>query len=117
MTGTPPATMVVRGRIATLAGDDGPAWVEAIGIAGGRVVAAGSVGDVEAAAGPGARRMTLGRDEAAIPGLTDAHLHLVEAALAGTRVQLEDADSIDAFVGRIRANANGLGDGDAWIQG
>ena len=64
----PHATLVVRGRIATLAGDDGPGWVEAIGIAGGRVVAAGSLGDVDAASGPGARLIDLGPDEAAVPG-------------------------------------------------
>ena len=112
----PHATLVVRGRIATLAGDDGPGWVEAIGIAGGRVVAAGSLGDVGAASGRGTRVIELGPDEAAVPGLTDSHLHLVEAALARARVQLEDADSVEVLVARVRAAAAQTA-GDAWIEG
>ena len=101
----PHATLVVRGRIATLVGDDGPGWVDAIAIADGRVVAAGSVGDVDAAAGPGTRVIELGPDEVAVPGLTDSHLHLVETALARPRVQLEDADAIEVLVERVRAAA------------
>jgi predicted amidohydrolase YtcJ len=112
----PHATLVVRGRIATLAGDDGPGWVEAIGMADGRIVAAGTRGDVEAATGPGTRVVELGPDEVAVPGLTDSHLHLVEAALARARVQLEDADSIDVLVARFHEAAGRI-DADAWIEG
>ena len=113
---TSPATLVVRGRIATLGGDDGPGWVEAIGIADGRVVASGSVGDVEAAARRRARVVQLAPDEVAVPGLTDSHLHLVEAALTRSRVQLEDEDSIDVLVARVRAAAERVAD-DTWIEG
>src|SRR5690349_24669984 len=88
---TPSATLVVRGRIATLAGVGGPAWADAIGISGGRVVAAGTVDQVDAAARSGVRVLELAPDEVAVPGLTDSHLHLVEAALTRSRVQLEDA--------------------------
>src|SRR6187397_867050 len=95
---TPRASFVVRGRIATLAGDDGPGWVEAIGIAGGRVVSVGTRDAVDAAAGPNTRIIDIGPDEAIVPGLTDSHLHLVEAALSRSRVQLEHADSIDELV-------------------
>ncbi|HEU0244077.1 MAG TPA: hypothetical protein VFQ75_09245, partial [Candidatus Limnocylindrales bacterium] len=63
---TPRATLVIRGRIASLAGDDGPGWVDAIGIADGRVVAAGSRDAVAAAAGPGTRTLDLGPDEVAV---------------------------------------------------
>jgi predicted amidohydrolase YtcJ len=111
------ATLVVRGRIATLGGDEGPGWVEAIGIAGGRIVAAGTRDAVDAAAGPGTRTIELGPDEAVVPGITDSHLHLVEAALSRSRVQLEHADSIDELVRRIRAGADRLPDVDAWIEG
>ena len=62
---------------------------------GGRVVAAGSAADVEGLVGPGTRRLALAPDEVAIPGLTDAHLHLAEAALARRRVNLDGARSID----------------------
>ena len=37
---------------------------------------------IEAAAGPRTRRLVLAPDEVAIPGLTDAHLHLADAAIS-----------------------------------
>jgi len=113
---TPPATLVVRGRIATLGGDEGAGWVDAIGIADGRVVAAGSVSEVDAAAAAGARVLQLSADEVAVPGVTDSHLHLVEAAMARSRLQLEDAESIDALVARVRSAADRTPD-DGWIDG
>ena len=121
--------LVVRGRIATLAGAGGAGWVEAIAIAGGRVVAAGSWSDVSALAGAGTRVLRLAPDEIAIPGITDAHLHLAEAALARTRVDLEGAGAIGELTERVRdfaamrnAPASGGGgddprDPDAWIEG
>jgi predicted amidohydrolase YtcJ len=117
MTAAPRASLVVRGRIATLAGDDGPGWVEALAIRGGRVVAAGSRDEVEAAVGPGTRTLDVAPDEVAIPGLTDAHLHLAEAALARSRAALEDASSIEELIERVRAFAARVPDGDRWIEG
>ena len=64
----------------------GPGWAEAIAVRGGRVVAAGRADDVAGLAGPGTRRLDLRPDEVAIPGLTDAHLHLADAALERSRV-------------------------------
>ncbi|HEY6569359.1 MAG TPA: amidohydrolase family protein, partial [Candidatus Limnocylindrales bacterium] len=112
---TPPADLVLVGRIATLAGTDGPGWAEAIAVSGGRVVAAGTAVDVGGLAGPGTRRLTLARDEVAVPGLTDAHLHLVDTALAGSRVALEGCGSIDELVDRVRAAAGP--DLERWIEG
>lgn len=115
--------LLVIGRIATLAGDQGPGWVEALAIRAGRVVAAGRETEVALLAGSATRRVPLAPDEVAVPGLTDAHLHLAEAALARTRVQLEGAGGIEELVGRIRAAADaGAADGaaregDAWIEG
>ncbi|MEO5966077.1 MAG: amidohydrolase [Candidatus Limnocylindrales bacterium] len=117
MSTTPRAGLIVHGRIATLAGADGPGWVDALGIARGRVIAAGTRDAVGAAAGPGTRVLTLAPDEVAIPGLTDAHLHLVETALARSRVQLEGVTGIDGFVDGIRAAAAASRDADAWIEG
>ena len=119
---TASADLVVVGRIATLAGADGPGWAEAIAVRGGRVVAAGRADDVAGLAGPGTRRLELRDDEVAIPGLTDAHLHLADAALERSRVDLDGCASIDELVGRVRAaaEAHGAGtpgDGDAWIEG
>jgi predicted amidohydrolase YtcJ len=111
------AELVIEGRIATLRGDAGPGWVESIAIRGGRVVASGTVADVGAAAGTGARRLRLGPDEVALPGLTDAHLHLATAALAATRVDLEGSSSIDALVGSVAARVAGAPEPTGWILG
>ena len=74
-----PLDTLITGRIATLAGDDGFGWVEAIGIRDGRVAFAGSEVDLETRADPFTERIALEPDEVAIPGLTDAHLHLAQA--------------------------------------
>lgn len=111
------AGLLVTGRIATLAGAAGPGWVEAIAVDGGRVVAAGSLAQVEVAAAPGSRRLALAPDEVAIPGMTDAHLHLAEAALARRRVDLEGTRSIDAMLDRVRAAAAARPGREPWIEG
>lgn len=117
MTQTGRAELIVTGRIASLAGTDGPGWVEAVAIAGGRVLASGCASEIQALAGPGTRHLRLAPDEVAIPGLTDAHLHLVEAALARERVNLEDCRSVEGLVERIRAAAEALPDESGWIEG
>ncbi len=116
---TTSADLVVVGRIATLGGSEGPGWAEAIAVRGGRVVAAGRADEIEGLAGPGTRRLALRPDEVAIPGLTDAHLHLVDAALARSRVALDGCESIDELVRRVRRGpeAGPSNDGGAWIEG
>ncbi len=110
------ADLIVSGRIATLAGDDGFGWVDAVAIEGERVVAAGSRAEVDVLAGSATRRLDLGPDEVAIPGLTDAHLHLAEAAVAAERVDLTGAATLDEAIARIRAAHERLPEG-AWLQG
>ncbi|MFN8629053.1 MAG: hypothetical protein U0838_01650 [Chloroflexota bacterium] len=109
--------LIVAGRIASLAGDRGPGWVEAVAVARGRVLAAGPRADVEALAGPATRRLDLAPDEAAIPGLTDAHLHVVSAALARQAVDLAGVASPAELLERVRAFAHAHPGGDRWIEG
>jgi predicted amidohydrolase YtcJ len=110
------ADIVLSGRIATLAGESGLGWVEAIAIRDGRVVAAGSAAEVEPNVGPATRRIALEPAEVAIPGLTDAHLHLAETALNADRVDLSDASTLDEALARIRAAHESLNPG-AWLEG
>lgn len=107
---------LLRGRIATLAGDDGPGWVEAIGIEGGRVLAAGPADDVRSALPASAVEVRLRPDEAAMPALTDSHLHLAETALAAIRVDLADAPTLGEGLRRVAAAAT-EGGGRGWIEG
>lgn len=111
-----PLDMLITGRIATLAGDTGYGWVEAIGIHDGRVAFAGTEVYLETRADPFTERIRLEPDQVAIPGLTDAHLHLVQAALATRQVDFEDAPTLDEGLRRLGAAHGRLSDG-AWLEG
>ncbi|HXR27421.1 MAG TPA: hypothetical protein VN771_06125, partial [Candidatus Baltobacteraceae bacterium] len=74
-----PADLLVRGRIATLAGEAGFGWVQAIAVGEGRIVAAGSRADVASLSGPATRHLELGANHVVLPAITDAHLHLTDA--------------------------------------
>ena len=117
MSGGRRADLVVTGRIATLAGAGGPGWAEALAIVDGRVAAAGSAAEIEALAGPGTRRIDLRPDEVALPGLTDAHLHLVEAALARMRIDLHGAETVIQAQAAVRTAVETHPDADRWIEG
>ncbi len=108
--------LLVEGRIATLAGETGFGWVEAIGVAGGRVVAAGPRRDVDALAGASTRRLALAPDEVVLPALRDAHIHLVEAARTVNQVDLSDAATLAAGLEIIAVAHGRLPDG-AWLEG
>ncbi|MDQ6795808.1 MAG: amidohydrolase [Chloroflexota bacterium] len=110
-----PADLVIEGRIATLAGDTGLGWVEALAVSGGRVVAAGKAWEVAALAGPRTRRIQLAPDEVALPGLTDAHLHLAECRLAADRPDLTSLSLEDGLT-RLRRAHERL-PADRWLQG
>jgi len=111
-----PLDMLITGRIATLTGDVGFGWVEAIGIRDGRIAFAGSEVDLETRADPFTERIRLDADQVAIPGLTDAHLHLAQAAMASRHVDLDDAATLDEGLARLRATHERLPDG-AWLEG
>ena len=110
------ADLVIEGRIATLADEEGFGWVEAIAIRTGRVVATGSRAAVEGAVGPRTRRMRLAPDEAAIPGLSDAHLHLAEGGLSADRIDLTSSSSLEAGLAVI-ADAHAALPPDRWLEG
>lgn len=111
-----PLDTLITGRIATLAGDTGFGWVEAIGIRNGRVAFAGSEVDLETRADPFTERIALEADQVAIPGLTDAHLHLTQAALASRHVDLGDTATLDDGLARLRTAHERLPEG-AWLEG
>ena len=91
--------------------------MEALAIKGGRVLAAGRAADVLDLAGPGTRRIDLAPDEAVLPGLTDGHLHLADAAVAAVQLELETSPTLEAGLERIRAAHEALSDPNAWLRG
>ncbi|HEX6868495.1 MAG TPA: amidohydrolase family protein, partial [Candidatus Limnocylindrales bacterium] len=112
-----PLEMLITGRIATLAGASGFGWVEAIGIRDGRIAFAGSEIELETRADPFTERIRLEPEQVAIPGLTDAHLHLAQAAIAAGQVDLTDAPTLAEGLERVRRAHVAAPDPDAWIEG
>jgi len=112
-----PLEALVTGRIATLAGDAGFGWVEAVGISRGRVAFAGSAVELETRADPFTVRFELDPDEVAIPGLTDAHLHLAEGGIALDRIDLSSTATIDEGLALVAAAHTAATDDDAWLEG
>ncbi len=112
-----PLDALITGRIATLAGDVGFGWVEAVGIRDGRVAFAGTEVDLETRADPHTERISLEPDEVAVPGLTDAHLHLAQCAVAARQVDLSDAATLEVGLARIGAAHQRLDDPSAWLEG
>ena len=112
-----PLDTLITGRIATLAGETGFGWVEALGLRDGRVAFAGRAVDLETRADPHTHRITLAPDEVAIPGITDAHLHLASLANGLRHVDLSAASTLTDGLARIRAAHEAALDPDAWLEG
>ena len=116
---SPRAERLLTGRIATLAGEHGFGWVEALATSDGRVLAAGSRDEVEALAGPQTLRWDLPPDLAVVPSLTDAHIHCVDAALAADQPDLTglDREGVLTALGSAHEALLERGDEDSWLLG
>ncbi len=115
-----PPDLIVLGRIASLAGEEGFGWLEGLAVLEGRIVAAGPRHDIVALVGAGTRTMELAPGQVALPSVTDAHLHLVDAALAADDVDLEGSATLEVALQRVAdAETARLADGDrdGWLQG
>ncbi len=88
---------------------------EAMAVRDGRILAVGRMGDVQALAGPGTRLVDLG-DRAVIPGLIDAHVHLLSFALGLNRAKLSGAVSLEEALGRVRLAVERAEPGE-WVLG
>ena len=96
------AELVVAGRVVLAAEPDGLETAEAVGIAAGRVVSAGTRAEVTDAAARGARVIDAG-EAAVIPGLHDFHIHLVGLARTRGAIALDDAaDGAEVAAGSPR---------------
>lgn len=107
--------LVILGQVVLAVRADGLETAEAIAIADGRVVAAGTRGDVLARGGSGARIVDA-RDRAVIPGLHDFHIHLVGLARARRDVSLDGAADVREVAARVREAASAARP-DAWLTG
>jgi predicted amidohydrolase YtcJ len=97
-------TMAVGGPVAS-----------AIAISGGRIVAVGSDAEIRRLAGPGTIVEDL-RGATVLPGLIDAHNHLLMTGQLLQQVQLYDCRSIDDILSRVKTAVERMPPGQ-WILG
>ncbi|MDL2335183.1 MAG: amidohydrolase [Chloroflexota bacterium] len=115
----PTADLVITGRVATLAGDHGFGWRAGIAIADGRVLAVGRESELAGLLGPATQRWRLADDQLVVPGITDAHLHLMTLVLAHNAIDMTGLGRPAALLA-IRARHEALvaqGNRDGWLQG
>ncbi|MBK7401362.1 MAG: amidohydrolase family protein [Myxococcales bacterium] len=103
------ATVIVGGRVRTLAGAD----AEALAFADGRIVAVGERAEVSRVAGEGAAVID-GAGLTVVPGFVDAHHHVSIAALYGGAVQLGAVTDIPALQAALAAASRALPEG-RWL--
>ncbi|MDT7856318.1 amidohydrolase [Rubrivirga sp. S365] len=109
----PPARYVATGGVVYTVDDDRPT-AEAFVVEDGRFVAVGSEAEVRAAY-PDWPRLDLG-GAAVVPGLIDAHAHLLGLGTSLLQADLVGATSRAEVVERLQAFAADLPDG-AWVTG
>ena len=103
---------LVNGRVWT--GVPSQPSADAVAVAGDRIVAVGSSGDIRARAG-GAETIDLA-GAFIVPGFIDSHIHFLDGGFRLASVQLRDARTRDEFVARIKAFAATVPAG-TWITG
>lgn len=93
-------------------------FAEALAIRSGRVLATGTLSELEGLAGPATRRIDLA-GRLAVPGLNDAHMHLLPLGLTMAEINLRPESgvrSIDEILRRIADKAKVAAPGE-WICG
>ncbi|MFL5582374.1 MAG: amidohydrolase [Gemmatimonadaceae bacterium] len=110
----PPADLIVtNARIYTA--DDARPTAEAMAVRGGRVLFVGSAREAAALRGAGTRVLDVG-GKTVIPGMTDAHGHVVGLGQSLRRVDLVGTRSYDEVIARVVERARQTPAGQ-WILG
>jgi len=105
------ADLVYVGRIVTL--DESRPEAGALAVAGGRIVAIGTEAEVDAAVNGDARRVRF--DGVAVPGLADAHVHVM---MFGEQLETLDLRALEkAEIVRRVAERAAAAPAGAWIEG
>ncbi len=113
------ADLVILGRIATLGGDSGYGWAHGLAIADGRITTVGSRDELGSVIGPATEVIELPPDQMAMPGITDAHLHLMTLVIAELQVDLTGMglDAALEAIGRRHGEMLAAGDSEGWLLG
>src|SRR5579872_2385716 len=116
-----PDLIFLGGVIYTGAGlaNDKPQTVEAIAIAGGRVIAVGTDKEIAKLAGPHTMIHNLDTARTGVfvfPGFNDAHTHLGSAGRTKLNVDLTGAPSLAAMLAKVKSFADASPSG-RWLTG
>ena len=109
----PPDLVVVNARVVTL--DPRSPEGDALAVKAGRFVYVGNSVAARALAGP-STRVVDAQGAAIVPGLTDAHLHLLGEGFRLSRLDLSGARSKAEVLVRLRGNASNR-PGPGWLRG
>src|SRR3546814_4869284 len=95
----------------------GRGFAEAVATFGGRVLATGSTAEIAGLAGPGTTRIDLA-GRLAVPGLNDAHQHMMSVGMGTFEVNLkrDDIRTVDDVLAAIKAKVDEVGPGN-WVFG
>ena len=108
-----PELIIAADTIHTL--DDDPRPYTAVAVAGGRIAALGTRGDIAGWASRGAEVVDLG-SATVTPGLIDCHIHPVMGAEMTVGVGLLGASTVEELQHMLREASAGLG-ADDWVRG
>ncbi|MEM7153802.1 MAG: amidohydrolase [Myxococcota bacterium] len=107
---TGPASLIVQGRVLTL--DPARPSAEAVAVAGGRILAVGSLDEIAGHRGPQTEIVDVG-DGLITPGLVDAHAHLAGLGRGLEEVDLRGSASVEEVVKRLHEHDRG----QPWLTG
>lgn len=112
---TPPAadTILINGHILTV--DPNFSAASALAIRDGRILATGTDDDIAALAGPQTRRLDLA-GRTALPGLIDAHCHMLATGLLLGDIVLHDCRTVPEVLARVASRAAQTPPG-TWLVG
>jgi predicted amidohydrolase YtcJ len=108
-----PDLIVVNANIYTV--DSAQPTASAFAVSGGRVVFVGSTARARALAGPSTRVVDV-QGKTVIPGMVDAHAHLLGLATSLRNVALAGSKTYDEVIRRVVARAPTIKSGE-WLQG
>jgi predicted amidohydrolase YtcJ len=108
--------MLLGGRVFTA--DPARPWAEAVAVRGSRILAVGTIAEVERLAGPATRRIVLG-GRTVVPGFDDAHAHAGPSGARGMYIVVDPSPmpdpSLDALLDSISAAARRVPAG-TWLR-
>lgn len=108
------ADLILRNARVYTVDPDQP-WAEAVACASGRILAVGSSAEIMALAGPETEIIDAG-GRLALPGLTDAHVHLLQFAIRRQEVSLFGVRDFDEARRRVRQAVAEAEPGE-WVKG